>query len=244
MTPTASTRFLQHLPQLITLFFSITLVNGFRLLADQFHWSTGPTFNLFSLPQFLLAVSFGVTMFWIVTAWLGYSLLIERHPYTLNFARFFLDIIRFSLMFALLNFAFLAGTPGSYHIFLLTLTLFHMIVLGWYRAELRGASEPRQQREWRSGARNHAARVLTYGALGLVYYAGVAARPGAALAETLHVGIVALTCGALVVWNVRRLAELKALALREAAPASTAAHSAQQPPQPAASRDLAALDQR
>lgn len=43
-TPTLQ-KVLVRLPNLITLFFSLSLVTGFRLLNDHFHWNTDPQFD-------------------------------------------------------------------------------------------------------------------------------------------------------------------------------------------------------
>lgn len=229
-TPTATARFLQRLPQFITLFFSITLVNGFRIFADTFHWSTQPTFDFRDPSQLMVAASFILTLFWVVTAWLGYSLLIERYPYTLHFSRFFFDVARFVIMFALINFSFLAGKAESYHIFVFTLAISHLLMTGWHIEQIRNAEGIEQRRERQSDARGHALRFFTYLLLGLLYYFGVAVRSGEGFSEAVHYGIVVMTLVAMTVWNVKRLSELKEYALKEMTGTTDAATSSSSRP--------------
>ncbi len=214
MTATPTTKFLTHLSQFITFFFTLTLVHGFGRLAAVFEFSTQPSFNLFDPADVVLVASFGLTLFWIVTAWLGYSLLIERYPYTLNFGRFFFDVARFSLLFVLFNFSFLVNT-FSYYAFIFTLAVFHGMMAGWHISHIRLAAVPNEQAERRNDARDHGLRCLTYLTFGLVFYFGVTLRPEAAFAGIIHYGIVLTTFAAMIIWSLKRLAALKAYAVRE-----------------------------
>ncbi len=215
MTTTPTSRFLQHLPQFVTFFFALTLVNGFRLLADTFDWSTRPTFDISDPAQLLTAVSFSVTLFWIVTAWMGYSLLIERYPYTLEFGRFFFDIVRFSIMFALINFCFLVNTAARYHVFIFTLAFFHVMMAGWYGKQGSVVTSPEQRGEHWRDARQHTLQFLSYLLLGLIYYLGVAVRPDALLAEMIHYVVALVTSVVMIIWNIRRLSLFKVYAMND-----------------------------
>ncbi|HLI50288.1 MAG TPA: hypothetical protein VKU87_00745 [Thermomicrobiaceae bacterium] len=217
---TTTTRFLGRLPQLITFFFSLTLVNGFRVLSDTYHWTTQPSFKFNDPGQYLIAVSFVVTLVWIVTAWLGYSLLIERVPYTLGFGRFFFDVARFSLMFALLNFTFLAGQKNGYQIYLFTLAIFHFMMVAWYFDQERQTTDATRQKMYGGDVRSHGFRALTYLVLGLVFYFGVATRSTGTGTDSLRYAILIVTFVLMTVWNVRRLADLRAYARGEDAPAT------------------------
>jgi len=215
MVSRPSTRFLQRLPQLITFFFSLTLVNGFRILADTFHWSTQPTFDFGDPSQVLVVVSFFVTLFWIVTAWLGYSLLVERYPYTLDLTRFFFDVARFCLMFAVLNFAFLAGKGTSYHVYVFTVALFYLMMALWNVREAGRIGEAARRREREGDARGHGVRFLTFLAIGLVYYLGVTLGLAGSASLAVRYCTIIASFAALVVWNLRRISELRAYALAD-----------------------------
>lgn len=212
----SSVRFLQRLPQFITLFFSLTMVNAFRLLADTYSWPTGPQFDLSNSSHVLIALSFSATLFWIVTAWLGYSLLTERYPYTLDLYRFLFDVVRFSMIFALMNLAFLAGRIESYHNFILTLGLWHALMAGWYLWRLHEIKDVARHQETQRDAASHGMRFATYLILGVAYYFGVATRVTDPSAEILRYIIVAATLLLMMWWNIRRIRDFKERLVREA----------------------------
>ena len=208
-------RFTGRLPNLITLFFSLTLVNAFRLFADFYHWPTAPTFDFGNPAQVSVAVSFIVTIFWVATAWLSWSMLVERFPYTLHLGRFFFDIFRFSVMFAIMNFLFLAAKPESFQWYIFSFAFFYLMMAVWYVLRLRSAPDKARRDEWAGDARGHALRTLTFLVLGVIYVVGVAAQPAASYAPALRWALVLLTFVAVVVWSVERLRDLVGRALAE-----------------------------
>jgi hypothetical protein len=201
-------RFLQRLPQFVQFFFPLTLITGFREFGDRFDWMTQPSFNMAEPADVLIAASFLVTIFWVVTDWIGYNWLIERVPYTLGLSRFYFDVARFSLMFAIVNFSFLAGEGTSYHYYIFALALWHVAMLGWHVTRIVGSpSEGRSDRL--ADARGHGMRFLTFFVLGIVYFFGVSFRAEGVALEPLHYALVGLTLLAIIGWNAIRLTELK-----------------------------------
>ena len=137
MNPDPLVRYLQRLPTLITFFFSVMLVTVFRELSVTFHWTTDPSFDINNPSHILIVVAFLATLFFVVSVWLAYSLLIERFPYTLHYGVFFFDVARFSILFIIFNFAFLAGNPPHYVDYILMLVLWHVMMAGWHAHRLR-----------------------------------------------------------------------------------------------------------
>lgn len=207
ITPGAEARFAQRLPQLITMFFSFTMVGFFKTFTDTFHFTTGPAIDWRDPSQVLILVSFLMTLFWIVTAWLGYSVLIERRPYTADLGRFFFDVARFSLLNFQMNFSFLAGQISSFQVYIFSIALWHGMMAGWY-VQRFGRAPSEAKDEVHADAASHGVRFATYVALGLVYYFEVALRPDQPGAQVLRIAIAALTFGVMFVWNATRIRNL------------------------------------
>jgi len=205
------TGFVQRLPQFITMFFSFTMVGFFKNFADTFHFTTAPSFDWKNGSQDLVVAAFFVTLFWIVTAWVGYSMLITRHPYTLDLGRFFFDVARFSLLNFQMSFTFLAAQIAYFQVYIFSIALWHAMMMGWYRwqaGELPSGARAEQQKD----ATSHGMRFATYLVLGLLYYFLVALRVGQPGAELLRYVIAGATFVMMTVWNVRRIRELTARA--------------------------------
>jgi hypothetical protein len=226
MTADSLTRYLQRLPTLITFFFSVMLVTVFRELSVTFGWTTAPSFDPSDPRHLLIALSFSATLFFVVSVWLSYSLLIERYPYTLDYTLFFFDVVRFSVLFMIFNFAFLAGQPPHYLAYVAMLSAFHLLMAFWhgYRQRHVGAAEAGERRADRGG---HLVRSATYALLALAYYLAVTLRWPASEPFALHAGLVVVTSALVVYWNARRLVEMKAKALQAQGAAASA------PPAPA-----------
>ncbi len=219
MTPDALTRYLNRLPTLITFFFSVMLVTVFRELSVVFDWTRAPSFRPLDVSHVLIALAFAATLFFVVSVWLSYSLLIERFPYTLDYSVFFFDVARFSVLFMIFNFAFLAGRPPHYMHYLAMLGVFHLMMAGWHGYRLRRIAGP-ERSERAADVRGHLLRAGTYLALAVAYYVLVTLRWEAAEPWALHTAFVVGASALLVYWNARRLGEMKAkvVATQAAAP--------------------------
>lgn len=213
MNPDPLARYLQRLPTLITFFFSVMLVTVFRELSVIFHWTTAPSFDIRNLSDDLIVVAFVATLFFVVAVWLSYSLLIERFPYTLDYTVFFFDVVRFSVLFMIFNFAFLAGNPPQYVYYILMLSVFHLLMAGWHTNRLRRI-EGSERAERAGDIRGHLLRAGTYFLLAVVYYVAVVRPWPATQPWGLHAALVIITSVLLVYWNARRLGEMKNKALQ------------------------------
>ncbi len=201
-------RYLQRLPTLITFFFSVMLVTVFRELSATFGWTTEPSFDIGNLGHVLIALSFVATLFFVVTVWLSYSLLIERFPYTLDYTVFFFDVARFSVLFMIFNFAFLAGHPPHYLYYPAMVSAFHLLMAAWHGHRLRHVAGP--ERAERAGdVSGHLLRAGTYALLAACYYVIVTLRWASSEPWLLHALLVVATSGLLIYWNARRLHEMK-----------------------------------
>ena len=211
--PSLMARVLVRLPNLITLLFSLTLVAGFKLLNDRFHWSTAPSFTLTEWNDVLVLLSFLSTLLFIFTAWLGFNILVERVPYKDSFNRFLFDAARFSAMFPLLMWSFLAETT-HYQVFAWGLASWHLAMAVWYAWPMLFS------RVHRTGHSNdmlsHVVASVLYFGLGLAFNHLIAKAETSALNETLRIGLVLATQAVVVGWSVNRLVILQKRLLAEA----------------------------
>jgi len=205
-----------RLPNLITLFFSLTLVTGFRLLNDRFHWNTAPSFDITEWNDVLVLISFLTTLLFIVTAWLGFSVLIERVPYQGSFNRFLFDTARFSAIFPILMWSFLAESPLHFQLYVWGLAAWHFAMALWYiwpmlfgRAHRTGHS---------IDLNSHIVISVIYFGLGLAYYLLIAKQWATAPNNTLRITLVLITMAAIIIWSVDRLLNLQKRLVQEATP--------------------------
>jgi hypothetical protein len=136
------------------------LVTVFRELSVVFDWTRAPSFRLRREPR-PDRVAFAATLFFVVSVWLSYSLLIERFPYTLDYSVFFFDVARFSVLFMIFNFAFLAGRPPQYMHYLAMLGVFHLMMAGWHGYRLRHVAGA-ERSERAADVRGHLLRAGSY----------------------------------------------------------------------------------
>lgn len=203
-----------RLPNLITLLFSLTLVNGFRLMNDHYHWNTSPTFDFTNWNDTLILLSFLTTLIFIITAWLGFSVLIERVPYKDNFNRFLFDTVRFSALFPILMWCFTIGTPEKYQVYIWGLSAWHFIMTLWYLWPL--LFKQSQRTGFSSDLKSHATIMVIYFILGLIYYLIIAIEWTNAPNETMRVGLDLLTMFTIIFWSVNRLRSLQSRLISEA----------------------------
>ena len=222
MEPTSASRVLQRLPNFLTLFFSISMVRGFGLLSDYYHWSTDPVFDIRDVSHVMLLLSYATTLYFVVSVWLAFNVLIERNPYTLNFGRFYFDVARFALMFALLMWSFLVAQPSKFQWYIFGLAVWHLLMAGWYVLQVRSADGD-VRRERSRDLRIHGTVSGVYFVIGAIYVVLVAARWDASQPVGLQIGLAVVTFLVVIVWTSQRLAELRMRLLREAAQTAAAA---------------------
>jgi hypothetical protein len=219
-TGTTASRFLPHLQQFVTMFFTFTMVGYFKNFSDTFHLTTNPSIDFRNVSQVLILISFIVTLYWIVTAWLGYNMLIERHPYTMDLGHFFFDVARFSLLNFIMSFAFLAGSITSFQVYIFALALWHAMMIGWYIVQAGNATNSAAKGEARKDMASHGVRFSTYFILGLIYYFAVATQPDQPNAQLYRCVIAGAVFLITIVWNSRRIVEIRARGLADMLPAA------------------------
>jgi hypothetical protein len=205
---------LLRLPNLITLLFSLTLVTGFRLMNDRFHWNTSPTFDITQWNDTLILLSFLTTFLFIVTAWLGFSVLIERVPYKDNFNRFLFDTARFTALFPLLMWSFTVEFPEKYQLYIWGLSAWHLIMTIWYLWPILFSHS--QRTGYSSDLKSHATIMVIYFILGLAYYLFIAKDWANTPNQTMRVALVLLTLFTIIFWSIRRLRNLQSRLILEA----------------------------
>ena len=226
MNPDPLARYLMRLPTLITFFFSVMLVTFFRELAVIFQLSTDPKFDWSTPADALILISFLATLFFVVAVWLAYSLLIERFPYTLDYGLFYFDVARFSVLYLVFSFAFLAGHPPSYIYYIVALA--RLASDDGRMARLPSASHP-GRRTYQNAARTYSGHLLrmgTYLVLAVAYYLCCRTRVGSlrAMGHAKPVrGSHQRCCWS--IWNARRLNDVRHKAI-EASKAAELARAA------------------
>lgn len=203
-----------RLPNLITLLFSLTLVNGFRLMNDHYHWNTSPTFDITNWNDTLILLSFLTTFLFIITAWLGFSVLIEKVPYKDNFNRFLFDTVRFAALFPILMWCFTIDSPEKYQVYIWGLSAWHLIMTLWYLWPV--LFKDSQRTGFSSDLKSHATIMLIYFILGLVYNVFIAKEWTNAPNETVRVGLDLLTMFTIIFWSIIRLRSLQSRLISEA----------------------------
>lgn len=222
MEPTpAVSRIVQRMPNLLTLFFSISLVQGFKALSDYYHWTTDPVFNFRDVSHLMMLLSFATTLYFVVSVWLAFNVLIERNPYSLSFGRFYFDVARFALMFALLMWSFLVVQPGKFHWYILGFGAWHLLMAIWYAGQ-RQTAQGDARRERGRDLRIHGTVSAMYFVLGALYWWLVAARWEASQPVALQIGLALAVFLIVIVWTTQRLADLR---MRLLAEAGMAAHA-------------------
>jgi len=202
-----------RLPNLITLLFSLILVNGFRLMNDRFHWNTSPTFDITQWNDTLILLSFLTTFLFIITAWLGFSALIERVPYKENFNRFLFDTGRFAALFPINMWCFTVENPEKFQVYIWGLSAWHLIMTLWYLWPL--LFKQSQRTGFSSDLKSHATIMVIYFILGLIYYVLIAKEWTNAPNETMRVGLDLLTMFTIIFWSVTRLRSLQSRLISE-----------------------------
>lgn len=212
-----ASRVAQRIPNLLTLFFSISLVSGFSSLANYFEWRTAPSFDIRDWSDVLVLVGFATTLYFVISVWLAFSVLLERIPYSLNFGRFYFDAARFGLMFAILMWSFLAGQPAHFHHYIFGLAAWHVLMASWYALQLRSTQGSVHVERGRD-LRIHGLGFLIYAALGVVYYFVVAQAWQESQAQMLYVALVLLTFVIVIARTSTRLLDLRTRVVHESAP--------------------------
>jgi hypothetical protein len=214
MASTPAQRVALRIPNLLTLFFSISLVLGFSSLANHFNWRTDPSFDIRDWADVLVLLGFLTTLYFVTSVWLAYSVLLERNPYALSFGRFYFDAARFGLMFAILMWSFLAGQPAQFQHYIFGLAFWHLMMAAWYVNQMR-ATEGSAHAERRRDLRIHGLSCLVYFVLGVVYYYAVASTWVEGQTSWLYVGLVLLTYAVLIISTSRRLSDLRSRVMHE-----------------------------
>lgn len=116
-----------HRVLLINVFFGGIITIGLNRFLFDFLLPHEPKLYLFDSSTLLDLLFFMTAFFWVVSQWVIYHELIKKYPYDIRNGRFFIDIIRFSLMFIILNTSFLAHT--RFFTLILSITVWHVVAL-------------------------------------------------------------------------------------------------------------------
>jgi hypothetical protein len=144
----SETTFQQHGSLLIRhIFFGVIIAVGLdRFVNDFLFFHLVKFFSAFSntallfnytyishhAPTLFNIVFFLVTFFWVISHWVFYNGLIKKYPYK-RWAKFFVDIILFSLMFVAMDLSFRAYNIFS--LFVLLIIIWHFFACFWHLSE-------------------------------------------------------------------------------------------------------------
>ena len=115
---------------LINVFFGGIITIGLNRFLFDFLLPQEPKLYHFDIPVLFDLLFFMTAFFWVVSQWVIYHELINKYPYGISNGRFFIDIVRFSLMFIILNTSFLAHT--RFFTLILSITIWHVVALVWH----------------------------------------------------------------------------------------------------------------
>jgi hypothetical protein len=144
----SETAFDQHGPLLIRhIFFGVIIAVGLDRFVNEFLLShVIKFFSTFSNIPFLFnyayishhaptlfnIIFFLVAFFWVISHWVYYNGLIKKYPYR-RWAKFFVDIILFSLMFVAMDLSFRAY--NTFSLFVLLVIIWHFFACFWHLSE-------------------------------------------------------------------------------------------------------------
>ncbi len=115
---------------LINIFFGGIITIGINRFLFDFLLIEEQKLYLFDIPILFDSLFFITAFFWVVSQWVIYHESITKYPYGLRYRRFFIDILRFSLMFIILNTSFFANT--KFFALILSITVWHIISFIWH----------------------------------------------------------------------------------------------------------------
>jgi hypothetical protein len=146
---------------LINVFFGGIITIGLNRFLFDFLLPQEPKLYHFDIPILFDLLFFITAFFWVVSQWVIYHELINKYPYGISNGRFFIDIVRFSLMFIILNTSFLAHT--RFFTLILSITIWHAVALVWHlwNREL--------ENKVRIHIRVHIISILCYASISIVF---------------------------------------------------------------------------
>jgi len=146
---------------LINVFFGGIITVGLNRFLFDFLLPQEPKLYHFDIPVLFDFLFFIIAFFWVVSQWVIYHELIKKYPYGISNGRFFIDIVRFSLMFIILNTSFLAHT--RFFALILSITIWHAVSLVWHlwNREL--------EYKVRTHIRVHIISVISYASISIVF---------------------------------------------------------------------------
>ena len=145
----------------------------------------------------LLDFSFFIAaFFWVVSQWVIYHELIKKYPYDDKNGRFLIDIVRFSLMFVILNTSFLAHT--RFFTLILSITIWHAVALVWHLLNRE------RERKVNIHIREHIRSIIVYACISGIFLTvqPLLAQP---YGPVVNFVIMMIAIGAMIIFSAKRL---------------------------------------
>jgi hypothetical protein len=181
---------------LINIFFGGIIANGLNRFLFDFLLIKEQKLYLFDIPILFDFLFFITAFFWVVSQWVIYHESITKYPYGTRYSRFFIDILRFSLMFIILNTSFFANT--KFFTLILSITIWHVISFIWHWCNRDLESDISIQ------LRVHLRSIISYTILSIIFIF-LQFYPYFSFKIIINLVIMATTIGCMIVFNALRL---------------------------------------
>jgi hypothetical protein len=181
---------------LINVFFGGIITVGLNRFLFDFLLPNESKLYLFDSSVLLDFLFFITAFFWVVSQWVIYHELIKKYPYGDKNGRFLIDIVRFSLMFVILNTSFLAHT--RFFTLILSITIWHAVALVWHLWNRE------RERKVNIHIREHIRSIIVYSCISGIFLTvqPLLAQP---YGPVVNFVIMMIANGAMVIFSAKRL---------------------------------------
>jgi hypothetical protein len=181
---------------LINIFFGGIITIGLNRFLFDFLLIEEKKLYLFDIPILFDFLFFITAFFWVVSQWVIYHESITKYPYGIRYSRFFIDILRFSLMFIILNTSFFANTRFS--TLIISITIWHIIsfIWHWWNRDLES--------DISIHLRVHLRSIISYAIISIIFIF-LQFYPYSSFKMIINLVIMAITIGCMIIFNALRL---------------------------------------
>jgi len=181
---------------LINIFFGGIITIGLNRFLFDFLLIEGQKLYFFDITILFESLFFITAFFWVVSQWVIYHESITKYPYGMSYRMFFIDILRFSLMFIILNTSFFANT--KFFTLILSITIWHIIsyIWHWWNRDLE-SDVVLQLRE-------HVRSIISYASISIIFIF-LQSYLNSPFKIIINLVIMTTTIGCMIIFNANRL---------------------------------------
>ena len=181
---------------LINIFFGGIITIGLNRFLFDFLLVEGQKLYFFDITILFESLFFITAFFWVVSQWVIYHESIMKYPYGMSYRRFFIDILRFSLMFIILNTSFFANT--KFFTLILSITIWHIISYIWHWWNRNLESDIVLQ------LREHLRSIISYAVISIIFIF-LQSYLYSPFKIIINLVIMTITIGCMIIFNANRL---------------------------------------